>query len=152
MNVVFLDIDGVLNSAVYDRERGNGGNVDVTRLPLLREIVEAATAQVVLVSSWRTHWHAEPAHRDAIGEELDSVFRAHGIVLADKTPTEPPERAGQIVRWLEAHPETERFVILDDRRFGWGDLQPHVVNTHYRDGRGLEQEHVRAAVRILKGG
>mgnify|MGYP003308514771 CR=1 FL=1 len=48
MKVIFLDIDGVLNSVRYDRERTpEQGNVDETRLPLLKRIVDAAQAQIV---------------------------------------------------------------------------------------------------------
>ena len=38
MKVIFLDIDGVLNSAIYERDkRKDQGNIDETRLPLLKK-------------------------------------------------------------------------------------------------------------------
>ena len=46
MKILFLDIDGVLNSRAYDRRRNwdEQTNIDETRLPLLREIVDRTGA------------------------------------------------------------------------------------------------------------
>lgn len=149
-NVIFLDIDGVLNSVIYDRERAQtDGNIDVSRLPLLKRILDAADAQVVLSSSWRKHWDRNPAIRDRIGQELDSTFLQAGIVIADKTPAADSRRE-EIALWLSAHPQVANYVILDDTFGGWGDLAEHVVKTDSRIGRGLQERHVEAAIRILR--
>lgn len=57
MRVIFLDFDGVLNSAVYDRTRDLTKNtsIDETRLPLLKQIVDRTNAKIVLSTSWRKH-------------------------------------------------------------------------------------------------
>lgn len=154
MRVIFLDIDGVLNSHRYDQEKREkqitDGGIDLTRLPLVKRIMDETGAQVVLSSSWRDHWDKDPALRDAGGVALDETFRSAGIVLWDKTPDKIPERgdrAKEISLWLEAHPEVTEFVILDDTFGGWGDLADHVVKTDYRIERGLEERHVEAAIR-----
>ena len=149
IRVIFLDIDGVLNSAVYDRERTDkDGNIDVSRLVLLKQIVDAANAQIVLSSSWREHWEPEDEKCDQIGKELNCVFRGAGLCIADKTPM-TGSRQKEISSWLDAHPYTADYVILDDAFGGWGDLEPHLVKTNSRIGRGLEDRHVEAAVKIL---
>lgn len=52
MKVIFLDIDGVLNSFIYDLERKEGETaIDHTRLPLLKRIVDETGAIIVLSSS-----------------------------------------------------------------------------------------------------
>ncbi|MBQ8287715.1 MAG: hypothetical protein IJX76_02960 [Clostridia bacterium] len=41
------------------------------------------------------------------------------------------------------------FVILDDIPAGWGDLSERLVRTSAMIGRGLEERHVREALRLL---
>ena len=55
MKIIFLDIDGVLNSKAYDSKRdwNKQTNIDETRLPLIKQIVEATDAKIVLTSTWR---------------------------------------------------------------------------------------------------
>lgn len=149
-NVIFLDIDGVLNSAAYDRERTDrDGNIDVSRFALLKRIVDAADAQIVLSSSWREYWEPEDEKCDQIGKDLNCVFREAGLCIGDKTPV-TGSRQEEISAWLNAHPHTENYVILDDAFGGWGELEPHLVRTNSRIGRGLEDRHVDAAIHILK--
>ena len=147
--IIFLDIDGVLNSRVYDRERTlNDGNIDPTRLPLLREIVERTEAKIVLSSSWRKHWDKAREARDAIGEELNETFSAAGLEIYDKTPV-IGDRAKEISAWLKCHPEVYEYVIFDDIFGGWGEHEGHLVKTSPLIGRGLTEKHVSDAIRIL---
>lgn len=150
-NVIFLDIDGVLNSAAYDRERTDSdGNIDVSRFVLLKQIVDETNAQIVLSSSWRKHWEPEEEKCDAVGGELNRSFHAAGLCIADKTPI-LGSRQEEISSWLDTHPHIANYVILDDAFGGWGELEPHLVRTNSRIGRGLEKRHVDAAINILKG-
>jgi hypothetical protein len=153
MKVIFLDIDGVLNSRRYDRERafGDGNNIDVSRLPLLREIVEQTGARIVLTSTWRVHWDASPALCDEIGKGLTALFAEYGLGLFDKTPVlSASDRAEEVSAWLFSHAkEVEAFVIIDDILAGWGELSDRLVRTSPMIGRGLEQMHVERAIRLL---
>lgn len=150
MNVLFLDIDGVLNSAAYDRVRTpNDGNIDKSRLILLKEIIRSTDAKIVLSSSWRKHWERDLAACDAVGCQLHAVFDSAGLPIYDKTPV-LTDRAEEIAAWLRLHPETEGYAILDDAFGGWGELQSHLVKTDYRIGRGLEHTHVERALCLLK--
>ena len=146
MRIIFLDIDGVLNSVRYDRERTQeDGNIDKSRLPLLKRLANETGAQVVLSSSWRKHWDPDPALRDGIGTRLDRTFADAGVPIFDKTPV-AGSRAEEISLWLRAHPQVTRFVILDDAFGGWGELAEQVVKTDSRIGRGLEERHVEEAI------
>ena len=62
MKVIFLDIDGVLNSRAYDRKRNwdELTNIDESRLPLVKNIVDETGARIVLSSTWKTHWDKLP--------------------------------------------------------------------------------------------
>lgn len=152
MKIIFLDIDGVLNSVQYDRLRTREqGNVDETRLPLLKDIVDETNALIVLSSSWRKHWEKDSQLCDNIGKDLNSVFAKYHLSIYDKTPClASNDRAEEICMWLSMHSETTAFVILDDIAFGWGDdLQEHLVKTNCRIGRGLEEQHVKRAIELL---
>lgn len=150
MKIIFLDIDGVLNSHRYDKCRSDAdGNIDVTRLPLLKQIVDGANANVVLTSTWRRHIDPKSRVADEVGSVLWELFESHGILLYDRTPFIDNDRAQEVRSWLMDHSDVESFVIIDDIKFGWDELDPMVVKTDYLIGRGLEQHHVEKALQIL---
>ena len=157
MKVIFLDFDGVLNSAQYDRERDwtKNTNIDETRMPLLKEIVDATQAKIVLTTTWRTHWNKNPNDCDEVGVWMNDLFARYGLGIYGKTPQLRfgATRKEEVLSWLEFPPEEiESFVILDDYGFGWGELSAYFVKTSPRLGRGLEQSHVLQAIEILNGG
>ncbi len=152
MKVIFLDFDGVLNSVQYDRSRRDDqGNIDETRLALLKELLERTQAEIVLTTSWRTHWEKEKSRCDSIGDEINAVFERWGLAIFDKTPEiNGADRALEISTWLQTcSQQVTGFVILDDFAFGWGALAPHVVKTNDRIGRGLERVHIEKALALL---
>ncbi|MBE6727289.1 MAG: hypothetical protein E7562_01430 [Ruminococcaceae bacterium] len=149
MKFIFLDIDGVLNSQKYDLSRGeDDGNIDVTRLPLLKRIVEATNAKIVLSSSWRKAWEKDLSLCDEIGIELNRIFLKFGIQIYDKTPV-IGLRKSEIEAYLQNNANVESFVILDDMLLGWGDYGEFLVHTNPMVGRGLEERHINAAIEIL---
>ena len=153
MKVIFLDIDGVLNSKRYDNDRAAWtGNIDQTRMVLLKRLVDCTGAEIILSSSWRIHWDVGEAQCDQRGLEMNRIFGAYGLKIAGKTPRISfDRRADEIREWLRTNEGlVEQFVILDDIPYGWDELSSHVVKTNYLIGRGLEDAHVEAAVAILK--
>ena len=151
MKIIFLDIDGVLNSRRFDREE-HDGNIDRSRLELLHELVEKSGATVVLSSSWRYHWDKDREHCDEIGVELERVFKEYGIELYDKTPRLSGHRPNEIMKWLEDNRGTwDSFVVIDDSWCDWGEfLRTRCVRTNPMIGRGLEREHIEKALEILE--
>lgn len=150
--IIFLDIDGVLNSVKYDRERTDKeGNIDETRMVLLKELVDSTNAEIVLSSSWRKHWSIDDDECDHIGIKLNSTFQKYGLKIRDKTPVlSALERSIEIQTWLDEHLcEIQSFVIIDDMFGGWGPLANNLVKTDNRIGRGLEMKHVEMAKRVL---
>ena len=153
MKILFLDIDGVLNSWRYDQERISlQDNIDETRLPLLYQIVSSTDAKIVLTSSWRKHWERDFDKSDSIGRHLNQLFEENGLAIFDKTiESSDNNRTDEIRDWL-ANNSVEQFVIIDDIAFGWDELESHLVRTNYRIGRGLHDSHVSQAISILNGG
>lgn len=153
MKIIFLDIDGVLNSVRYDRIRTiNQGNIDETRMPMLKKLVEKTGALIVLSSSWRKHWEKDVDKCDDVGRELINTFSKYDLLIYDKTVcTVNNDRAEEIRVWLANNDSIEAFVIIDDIAFGWGsDLQDHLIKTNSRIGFGLEEKHIQMAVQLLK--
>lgn len=143
MKVVFLDFDGVLNSAAYLRRCPEAGLcIDPSRMVLLKELIDATDAAIVLTTSWREHWPKDPA--------IDELFARYGLTVLDKTPSLREGREQEIAAWLKAHP-TEKFVVLDDRFLSADFLKERLVLTsNLREG--LSPEDVGTAISILNGG
>ena len=130
MKVIFLDIDGVLNShrsavafggmpfdVVAHRAR-----FDEIAVRLVGGIAEAAGAQIVLSSSWRNdvNW-------TQIGPAL-------GLSISDRTPSLLGPRGREIAAWLGAHPEVTAYAIVDDDGDMLPEQTPYFVRTHMQDG------------------
>jgi hypothetical protein len=150
--IVFLDIDGVLNSDAFADYMLMEDNVDIFNEDMLDErailqlkkIVESAKAEIVLSSSWR--WYKET--RDKVHYQL----RQKGIDFVDTTPLEintTLSRGVEIKTWLDEHPEVEGFVILDDDDLRIEELLPYHVKTTFKYG--LTREKAAEAIKILNG-
>jgi len=152
MKVIFLDIDGVLNSAVYDRQRTEkDGNIDKTRLAIVKELVNKTGARIVLSSSWRNHWEKNFDECDDVGKEIITDFASAGLEIYDKTPKFGYlDRSDEIRMWLNENPDVDAFVIFDDNGYGWDELSNNLIQTNYQIGRALEEKHIRKALVILK--
>lgn len=147
--VIFLDVDGVLNSAKFDRwlqERHmkyyyGYELLDQNALLNLQDIVFVTGADIVLSSSWRLN-------NECCGQ-LRQQLLPYGLKFIDKTVSLSREDRGEEIKeWLSRHPEVSHFVILDDDDdFKDEELKKHFVQTTFY--RGLLKEHVDKAIEIL---
>jgi Swiss Army Knife RNA repair-like protein len=136
MKVIFLDIDGVLNSTATPNPRKFPYVVDEKLLKHLLFILEQTGAQVVLSSTWRY---------DPVGR---LAAKHAGIPFVDVTPDMPgAPRCGEIEAWLDAHPDVERHVVIDDDNDCLDELplfQPFASE-------GLTAEIARGVIDYLNG-
>lgn len=151
--VIFLDIDGVLNDDnTPSRTKNHYIFVDESKILLLKKIVDATQAKIVLSSTWRYHRNDSQFNGDFL--ELKEALAAHGLEFYSFTPEEVTgrKRGMEIKSWLTTHSEVEQFVILDDELFDYErrGLLHRVVITDFGDG-GLKEEHVQDAIEILNG-
>lgn len=144
VKIIFLDIDGVLNStetAPQPRE-GVAAWLDPRNVAALNLVIERTGALLVVSSSWRLTTPLSQL-RQALNEA-----GCIGVVL-DVTPELPLGRGGEIQAWLDQNPSTTAWVILDDAL----DLRPlghkHV---HTSPLTGLEDGHLEAILLHLGGG
>lgn len=129
--VLFLDIDGVLNSErsclafgdfPHDVEGPCRQKFDEVALRLIRGIVERADAGIVLSSSWRIIHH------------YGKVANGLDLPIFDRTPSLLGGRGEEIAAWLADHPEVETYAIVDDDADMLECQKPSFVQTNYRDG------------------
>jgi hypothetical protein len=114
MKIIFLDIDGVLNSMNGLFLRGGQSRMDLytEHMQVLRWILDRTDARIVVSSTWRLGRSVE---------DLKQLFYNYGLqsrFIIDKTPYLSGEQRGvEIKQWLdengEAH-EVESFVVIDD--------------------------------------
>lgn len=132
MKLIFLDIDGVLNSyATRPPEKPSGlFGMHKELVDRLNEITKHTEALVVVSSTWR------------ISERWRKTMKENGIkrVLA-RTPVMRGEiRGKEIEAFLRGHfPKPENYVILDDDSDFLPDQMPHHFKTSIFEG-GLTQE------------
>lgn len=130
VKVIFLDIDGVLNSGAFVDPVGGAASalldpslpeswldmIDPACVARLDRLATTHDAKVVISSSWRLLLTVETiAHllrkKGFTGEVVGATTTAQGLV-----PDGVTERGHQIAHWLEndAGVEVVSFVILDD--------------------------------------
>ena len=153
MKVIFLDLDGVLNSKKYDRIRDWSAqtSIDESRLPILEKIIAATGAELVFSSTWRVHWDKDETRCDDDGRYINETLGKFGLKLFDKTPQLGLfySRAEEVQNWLKYPPApVESFVILDDYGFGWGALADRLVKTNENDW-GLSDADALKAIKLL---
>ena len=148
MKVIFLDVDGVLNSDEYfDKIRkknidGIESEVDVEKIKLLKQAVIQTGAKVVLSSSWR---HTKN------GEQLKELL-AKFEIYTDRTPYLQNKRGIEIKQWLINNENIEDFVILDDEIFDTYDdiLMSKLIKVSNGDGRNFGEGLLQKDLEKLK--
>lgn len=155
MKIIFLDIDGVLNSAEYRRRMGRkyyAAIIDRSKVPLLKKIVDKTDAKIVLSTSWRKFWNEGEAQLDSVGQNINEVFVEFDLSVYSKTPViEDAGRSAEIKAWLDGKRYVDGYVILDDRDFGWSaEQRAHFVRTD-QNGDGLDDVQVQEVMDVLNG-
>lgn len=147
-SVLFLDIDGVLNSQeFFERARADALSrrpiwhmLDPEKVTMLNEILAATGAKVVVSSSWRI-----PFTMDDIYAAL--THRGFRGTIIGKTPSGGRTRGDEIQAWLDFQAtKPVRFAILDDSA-DMAHLAPFLVRTTWE--LGMEQCHVGRAIEML---
>lgn len=154
MKVIFLDVDGVLNSSEHRRRMLRQGDYSILlephHLDLLRELVNASGASLVLISSWRKYWTKEGSI-DSAGKRLEEALHQVGLSIYDKTPVlRDGTRSQEIEQWMKCHTYIDEYVILDDNDFLWSKkLRPHWICCP--SDTGITTDLIKVALDVLSG-
>lgn len=118
MKVLFLDIDGVLNSTRsaaafggYPHKLDQADMFDRVAIGLVQRLCQETGAAVCISSSWRPEYTAQ---------EFADAF---GVPVIGKTPYVQGPRGAEIAAWLAAKDDVERYAIVDDD----GDMLPEQI-------------------------
>jgi hypothetical protein len=132
MKVIFLDIDGVLNSGdnmralhrlkvnhgIGETRDQHGQLFDDRCVNFLDCIIRETGAKLVISSTWRragldkmkSMWN----DRGLPGEVIDITPTTQDPEICERYFQPGADRGYEIQEWLENHPEVEQYVILDD--------------------------------------
>lgn len=140
MKLIFLDIDGVMNSAADRFSRTIETDLHFN---ILKSIADDTGAKIVLSSSWRLF----PPGVAIVEKRLNQF----GMELLSITPHLPGKQRGEEIRLCMEHSgySIESFVILDDE----GDMAEFKYTNLVRTNPmiGLRTPWAREAIRILNG-
>ena len=148
VKIIFLDIDGVLNSEKsikmnYYMNGKHSIHVDLphkSHVKWLNKIVEETGAKLVISSTWRI---------GTIARRISDILYLCGVkaTVIDKTPVGNCERGIEIQTWLdETKYEILSFIILDDDS-DMLHLSNRLVQTKWKFG--LNEKHAIKAIEML---
>lgn len=151
MKVIFLDIDGVLNSNDYvdyasdNNIQGILKEIDPKKIVMLKFAIDITNAQIVVSSSWRNI---------SKFEYLKELFLKYDIKLDEKTPLIDNNRGLEIRKYLKEHTNIEQYLILDDEIFDSFDreLISNLILTKddkndHSYGNGLQTKHIEEIIK-----
>lgn len=174
MKVIFLDIDGVLNTDVGRRIRREKGLAirdqyeelfDDKAVENLKYLLgNVPDALLVIESSWKTgigdisrlremwQYRNMPGEIHSVTEDLKAFPELESLDLSNFDNFMKVQGKGKgygIKKWLDQHaPEDCKYVIIDDVFDFLPEQKPHMVCTDPRIG--LTKEDADAAINLLK--
>ena len=160
-NIIFLDIDGVLNHLnLFKQTKDIKINyykcfkdesymykllfhlidIDPNKLYLLKEIIQETNSKVVVTSSWRML---------KIYPLIEDYLINKGIPIIDTTDYINSNRGDEIREYLKNH-TVDNFIIIDDDVFpDFNELTENLIHTNFFND-GLRDEDVYEAIYRLK--
>lgn len=143
MKVIFVDVDGVLNSDDFIDSVKGSQDIDIKTIRLLKNAVNKTGAKIVMDTSFRY---------TKSFLKVQEMLLQNGI-LFDKTPFIDNERGKEIKQYLAEHKDIEDYILLDDVIFPDFDdeLLEHLIkmdDTNSRGiGKGLQEKDVEEIIR-----
>ncbi|MCR5273079.1 MAG: hypothetical protein K6E13_08855 [Lachnospiraceae bacterium] len=136
-NVVFLDIDGVLNTRTSCVAAPSGVviGIDESRVGVLKKAMDIGGFDgVVLTTTWKN------LRKDNVDYlYMTDLLKKHGIQIHGQT--EDKFLAGRewgILKYIDLHPEVEEFVIIDDQHYGFDNSSKLWDRYLDKKGQGIE--------------
>jgi len=162
MKVIFLDIDGVLNSNFWNdthqKEISDGALIDKEKVILLGQLIRTTGAKVILHSGWKFWFDRElkPLRREA--EHLIKILETEDIKINGVTPDHTTEeirksrkfslvKASEILAWVSQHDHIEKWIVIDDLDLHNEEVKKHQIFTDARIG--LTAQNIGEAERLL---
>jgi hypothetical protein len=157
MKVIFLDIDGVLNSETFAIwcyhnnsfiQEGGSNFINPKVVKLITDLCEEHDVKLVISSSWRLY---------DLESTIDDFKRYRDLVplipyIVGVTPRVLDDRVWQkrgeeIEDYLNKHTEVENYCIIDDDSDMLEEQLSHFLRTNYHEG--LTKNHIVLIKNIL---
>lgn len=153
MNVIFLDMDGVLCTPRANVALGQKGVIsylDPVACQLLIQLIREFSATVVISSTWRFDGKQRFCEKlkCAGWHEIVNAISLDEWCTPDLARVKNAKRGDEVAAWLETR-EVENYLILDDDTDFLEYQMPHFVKCHGHDGIGFWQ-YIEAR-RVLGG-
>lgn len=163
MNIIFLDIDGVLNTSdsfkkeYYKSKELNRSRIypiDEDRLLYLLEIVNLTNSKIVLTSSNRINFikiNNKLIPLNEIGKDIINSFNKHNLSIYDITPYDNNRvRGNEIKMWLDNNSNVDNYIIIDDEEVGLELYKDKLIKTNLNNEvYGLNIRHIDKAIKKL---
>ena len=148
-NIIFLDIDGVLNSDKYFDSIDNKEcmnlvdrlmlDIDMSKVKLLLEVINKTNAKVVITSSWR---------RMKLYPYIKERLISMGLPVVGETLFIEGRRGEEIKSYLLEN-RVSNYCIIDDEVFkDYKELEDYLVVTDFYED-GLTIDHAKGVVKKL---
>lgn len=143
MKVIFVDVDGVLNSDDFIDSVKGKQDIDIKTVLLLKRAIEETGAKIVMDTSFR---YTQSFLK------VQEMLLQNGIMF-DKTPFIDNERGKEIKQYLSEYRNIEDYILLDDVVFSDFDneLLSHLIkmdDTNTRGiGKGLQKKDIEEIIR-----
>lgn len=162
--VLFLDIDGVLNSNFWNdshkTEISDGTLIDEEKIKLLASLVKETDSEIILHSGWRFWFDTELKPLCTEANKLVQLLEKENLYISGVTPDLTTEeirktkkfslvKADEILLWINLHNSVTEWVVLDDLDLHNEQIRRHQVKTDPTFG--LTLENVKQAKKILLG-
>lgn len=160
--VLFLDIDGVLNSDFWNdshqREISDGTLIDEEKVKRLAHVIKETDAKIILHSGWRFWFDSELKPLRIEAKRLIELLEKEGLHIDGLTPDLTTDeirktkkfslvKADEILYWLKLHNEVTEWVVLDDLDLHNAQIEQHQVRPDQTIG--LTWEDVEKAIKNL---
>lgn len=150
MKIIFLDIDGPLvnrRSMFIERIDDNYEQFDPLAVQMINDVVRKTNAKIVISSSWRES-DLSLFPNKTVGIHLRKhCIELNGMIDAFHTDWNTPiiscfsdtvgyfeTRPQEVQVWLNSHPETTKFCIVDDLDIFYPEQEPNFVKVDGQNG------------------
>jgi hypothetical protein len=139
MKVIFLDIDGVLNSERF-LKNNQDESIDRNNVSILKKVIDKTGAVIVMSSAWRLWFDDNMMPRERYCQYLYDILCEFDITLFGKTPDLSTEeirtnktfshvKAKEIIAWLDEHETVDKYVVIDDLDLKNEEINAHLIRT-----------------------
>lgn len=162
MNIIFLDVDGVLNSKAYfetvKEKNLMYAALDEGKIPLLKRIVKDNKAAIVLSSTWKTLNNPKEPEAYKMWSYLLSTLAKYDIEIISTTPNLAKKRPEEIKAWLDDWTgEKIKWISIEDdyseKDYAACGIGGHLIQTVFFTDKvsegGLQEKHVGIARQLF---